>query len=368
MEPPVPATTFRGPQMTERLLAWSIVSLAVIALFVAAKVASPIVAPTVLAGLFALTLSPLVTVAERRGIPGTLAAGLVVGSGVCVTASGAYLLAPSIDQWRLRAPSIVRSLERELRSIEREIKSEVGRATLGNEDKLAETSSAADAMIESSQRLITDAVLAAPEIVAMLLYIIFLCFFLLAERTELRRFVLSLAPTPSTRLKLSRAMRDMRQSVARYLLIISFNNAALGAAAALVFWLMELPNPALWGTMVAVLNFMPYIGPLTSNLLIFIVAVTTFHGVAAALYPVLALTGLNVLEGQVLTPMAIGRRQQVGPLAVFLSLAVGAWLWGVLGALVAAPLLIVGHAVTRRMFTRSAPTPRRGAAGCPAAG
>lgn len=349
-----------------RLIAWSSATLAVIAVLAAAKAAGVIVAPTVLAGLFALTLAPIVAAAERRGAPGTLAAAGVVGLCVTGLAGGAYLLAPSAEQWRLRAPSIVRGIERELRNIEREIKNDVGRTTLGNEDKLSGTESAADAVIESSQQLITDMILGAPEVLATVFYTILLCFFLLAERATLRRLVLSLAPTHRARLNLSRAMRDMRRNVARYLLIISGSNLALGASATLVLWLMGLPNPALWGTVVAVLNFIPYLGPLTANVLIFIVGMTTFQQVAPALYPVLALAALNIVEGQIVTPMVVGRGARVGPLAVFVALAVGAWLWGVLGALVAAPMLLVGKCILRRFAPRPQDRSRRRAMAHPA--
>lgn len=358
MNSPAFAASGLGRDELLRMAAWSAAVLAVIATLAAAKAASAIVAPTVLAGLFALTLAPLVAAAERRGVPGTLAAGGLVGLCITGLAGAAYLLAPSAEQWRLRAPSIVRAMERQLRSIEREIKDDVGRSTLGDPSKLEGTESAADAVIDSSQRLITDAVLSAPEVLATLFYTVFLCFFLLAERASLRRFMLSLTPTRRARRNLGRAMRDMRQNVARYLLIISCINLALGAAAALVFWLMGLPNPVLWGAVVAVLNYMPYLGPLASNVLVFVVGMTTFHDAASALWPVLALVALNIAEGQVVTPMTVGQRARVGPLSVFLALAVGAWLWGVLGALVAAPLLIVGDAAARRMLLR----PRRPAA------
>ena len=347
--------------MTEdarRLAVASLVVLTVIAAVAAAKVASAIVAPTVLAGLFALTLAPLVAALEKRRVPCTIAAGAVVAFCTLAIAGGAYLLAPSAEEWRLRAPSVIRSLERHLRDIEREIKNEVDQATAGKADDVAGTESAADAVLESGQRLMTDMMLAAPEILATLLYIVLLCFFLLAERAPMRRFMVSLAPTPRTRLNLSRAFRDIRQNIARYLLIISVDNVLLGAASAMAFWLLGLPNPALWGALVAILNYMPYLGPLTANALVFLVGMTTFYSVPEALYPVLALAALNLVEGQLMTPMAVGRQVRVGPLSVFLALAVGAWLWGIVGALVATPVLIVGESLTRRLMMQP-PRPQK---------
>jgi predicted PurR-regulated permease PerM len=342
-----------------RLIAWGIAVLALIAVVSAAKLASEIVAPTVLAGLFSLTLAPLVAALERPGIPGPLAAASVVGACVFVAAGGAYLLAPSAEEWRLRAPSIMRSLERNLRDIEREIEKGVDKATAGAADDLGGQKSATEAVIESGQKLATDALLSTPEALATFLYIALLCFFLLSERATLRRFALSVCTDWRMRLRLAQALRDMRRSVGGYLLMISLINAGLGLAAGCAFWLLGLPNAPLWSAMVAVLNFMPYLGPLIANVVVFAIGFATFGDAIDALYPVLALVSLNVVEGQVVTPLVVGRRSGVGPLSVFLAVAFGAWLWGALGALVATPLLIVVHRLGSRMMRTPSPPPRR---------
>jgi len=328
-----------------RFIAWSLGILAVIAIVAAAKIASAIVAPTLLAGLFALALAPLVASLEKVGVPASLGAGALVASSVAAVIGGIYLLAPSAEEWRYRAPTVIRSLEWKLRDIQHEIAAGVDKATGGNAEQLGGKGSATDAVIQSGQQLVTDALFAAPEVLAAFVYVAFLCFFLLAEREALRRFTLSLWSGQKTRLRLSRAMRDIPGSVGRYLLTITIINSGLGLAAGVSFYLLGLPNAPLWGAMVALLNYMPYIGPLIANIVVFAVGFTTFNDVADAIYPVLALATLNIAEGQAVTPMVIGRRARVGALSVFLALAFGAWLWGALGALVATPLLIVAHSL-----------------------
>lgn len=345
----------RVPAQPIRVIAWSAGVLAVITVIAAAKLASAIVAPTVLAGLFALTLAPVVAGIERRGVPRPLAAGGLVGLGLFGAGAAGYLLAPSVEEWRLRLPSAVRSVERHLRDIEREIKEGVsggdGLEAAGTIGTSAEEGgdSTTDAVMASGQKLVTDLMLAAPELVATLLYIAFLCFFLLVERATLRRLALSLPTGWRMRMNLCRAMREMRRTVGWYLLTISLNNLGLGAASAAAFWYFGLPNPILWGVIVGVLNFMPYVGPLVANAIVFIVGLSTFYDIMQAVYPVLAVAALNLVEGQAVTPMTLGRRTRVAPLSLFLALAFGAWLWGPLGALVAAPALIVAVTVGRRM-------------------
>lgn len=331
-----------------RLTAWSAVAVAVVAIIAAAKFASAIVAPTVLAGLLALALGPLVAGLERARLPSALSAAVVVGAVVSATAGLLYLLIPSFQEWRLRAPSAMRRLEWELRDIEREIE-EATPGSSGTDEESGEEKSAADAVMESGQNLVTDMLLATPEVLIGFLYVTLLCFFLLAERVMLRRLALSLCPDWKTRLRLSRTFLDMRRSVGHYLLTVAVINTGLGAAAGVAFFLMGLPNPVLWGAMVTVLNFMPYVGPLLANVIVFAIGFLTFSSLLEALYPVVALVALNVVEGQIVTPMVVGQRSRVGALSVFLAVAFGAWLWGALGALVAAPLLIVLHRFWRRM-------------------
>jgi predicted PurR-regulated permease PerM len=332
-----------------RIITWSVAILALIAVIAAARYASAVVVPVVLAGLFALTLTPLVHALERLRLPVTLAAAIVVCSGVAGTIGGAYLLAPSVEDWRSRAPSIIRAVERQLRNIEREINQQVDQATAGNGTQITGDASPADAAIASGQQLATDMLLGTPEMLAGLLTTAFLCFYFLAARAHMRRMVVASVSDWKTRLRISRAILEMRRSVGHYLLTISMINVLLGIATGVAFWWLELPNAPLWGVMVGLLNFMPYIGPLIANVIIFAVGAATYASLTEAIYPVLALLTINIIEGQVVTPMIVGQRARVGALPVFLALIFGAWLWGALGALVAAPMLIVASTFWRRM-------------------
>lgn len=337
-------------QPTLRIIAWAIGIIAAVAVVSAAKLAGEIIAPTVLAGLIALTLAPVAVGLERLGLPAYLSAGALVLLGVLIAAGGVYLLTPSAEEWRLRAPSVIRSIEWQLRDLEQEIEQTVDTATIGNADQSGDRESTADAVMKSGQKVAADVLLATPRVALTFLYVAFLCFFLLAERAALRSSVLRLCPDWRTRLRLSRAIRDMPISVSHYLLTVTIINAGLGLSAGIAFWLLGLPNPSLWGTMVAILNFMPYVGPLIANIIILAVGLVTFPSFVDALYPVLALVALNMIEGQLVTPMVVGRHLRVGPLSVFMALAFGAWLWGALGAIVATPSLIVAHRFSRHMI------------------
>lgn len=393
--PPLDASWHRAA------IAWSSICLAVLAIIAAAKLGAEFVAPTVLAALVALTLSPVVRSLERRKIPSAVASAIVVASVLLAAMTTLYILAPSAEDWRFRGPSVIRSLERKYRDLEQKISEGVEKATAGASGSITGGSgrvgggsgritggsgpitggsgpiaggstpitgdpgassggpdlikpaepgdSPANAVIESGQSLLADKLLDAPKAIFSALYITFLCYFLLAERAILRRKLLGFATDQKMRLRIARSARDIRLNVSSYLLTLSTVNLALGVAAALIFWVTGLPNPLLWGVMVGLLNFMPYVGPMISSIVIFLVGLATFVRSEEAFLPVFLLIILNLVEGQFVTPQIVGRRFEMGPLAVFLALAFGAWLWGFFGALVATPLLIVGATLWRSM-------------------
>jgi predicted PurR-regulated permease PerM len=246
-------------------------------------------------------------------------------------------------------------VERKARSIERDISDSVEQTTGAPAEQLSEGKSPTDTVLESGEDLLADVIMSAPQKLLWLVYTSFLCFFLLAERAKVRRAVIALPARYSMRLQIGRALRDMRQSVSRYLLTISVINAVLGMAATAAFWATGLPNAPLWGTLVALLNFMPYVGPLIANAIVLAVGLAVFPAPGDAFVPVAALVFLNTMEGQFVTPTVVGKRWRISPLAVFVALTFGGWLWGAIGALVAAPVLIVALA----LFDRIAPR-RRG--------
>ena len=106
-------------------------------------------------------------------------------------------------------------------------------------------------------------------------------------------------------------------------------------------WVIGLPNAGLWGTVAGVLNFIPFLGPGITAVLIFLVSVLTFDTLSAMLVPPAVFIALTTLEGNFLTPMIVGRRLSLNPIAVFVSILFWGWMWGMPGALLAVPILAI---------------------------
>ncbi|KPQ05624.1 MAG: putative permease [Rhodobacteraceae bacterium HLUCCA12] len=328
--------------------------------FLAALNAANLIAiPVVLAVLCAIALAPAVRSLERTGAPASLCAALVVGGLLLGAATTVYALAPSAEAWNERAPQILREMERRTREI---LAGMFNAFEAGVDDPLAvergsqvdepATTSDDDAvgrLVQGGQRLLADWVIGAPRRVAGAAFWAMLTFFLLRDRVMLARWGMSLVPGASARRAVGRAMRDVRTDVARYLLAITAVNLGLGFCIGVAFQLLGVANAPLWGVVAAVANFMPFIGVAIMALVALSVGIVTFDSPLVAAAPFLVVVALNMIESQVVTPMVVGARIRIAPIAVFAGIAFGAWLWGAAGALVATPTLIVAVAFARRL-------------------
>jgi predicted PurR-regulated permease PerM len=164
-------------------------------------------------------------------------------------------------------------------------------------------------------------------------------FSLLAAGDHGTRRLVAFGRTRDAKRRFIKATREIHVEVSRHLRTITLINIVLGAVVGLVLWLLDIPNPELWGTMVAILNFAPYVGAVVSTLVLALVSVMTNTSLADAMLVPLAFIALTSLEGMVITPLVLGQRLSLSPLAVFVSVIVWGWLWGPVGALMAVPLM-----------------------------
>jgi predicted PurR-regulated permease PerM len=104
---------------------------------------------------------------------------------------------------------------------------------------------------------------------------------------------------------------------------------------------MGVPNAAMWGIFVAVLNFVPYFGPVAGIVLLAAVGLLTFKtSLWQALLPPAWYLLLHLLETNLITPVLLGRRFTLNPVVIFVSLIFWTWLWGIPGALLSLPILV----------------------------
>ena len=301
--------------------------------------ARDILLPLTLAFLLALTLRPVVRYFERRGVPSSISAVVLVVMVIGAFGSGIFFLSSPVSHWLDIAPQIGQELSRKLAHLRSPVEAVV--AASEQVENLTESgSSTVQKVVVQQPGLLSRA---ADNLVGSLTTMgltIVLLLFLLSSGTLFYEKLISIMPRMSNKKKALRVVYDIETEVSRYLLTITLINMALGAVVAVAMAATGMPNPILWGVAAAILNFIPYVGALAGLVMIFVVALLSFPTLGEAIVPPLLYLAFHIAEGQFLTPIIIGRRLELNSVAILIALAVWSWMWGIVGAVIAVPLLV----------------------------
>lgn len=313
--------------------------LLVVAVLFSLDIAAAFFIPIILAHLFDRLLSPVVRWAQDVGIPAPFGAAIVIVVIVGGLGVGGYYLSGPASEWIESAPKKMRIAEYKLRGVTeplekiKEAAKEVDKATGGQENGQntvqVEQEQSVGAMLMSQTR----------EFISGLLIMIFLLYFLLATGDLLLRKIVGMLPQLHQRKNAVRIIRSIEADLSRYLGMIFLVNIGLGVAVAAAMYLIGMPNPILWGALAGILNFIPYLGPVINITIVGLVALVSFESVAHALLAPLAYLLLNGIEASLVTPTVLGWRLKLNPVVIFIALTFWTWIWGILGGLLAVPLL-----------------------------
>jgi len=189
-----------------------------------------------------------------------------------------------------------------------------------------------------------------PKVVSSILAVVLLTFFFMVYGENLQRHALALLPSRQQQRITVDILASIEREISRYVLTITVINAVVGAViAGLLVWLgVPVQEALLWGTMAFLLNFAPYVGPLVGILTLLVMGFLRFDD-WMALAPAGLYLLVHTLEGQLLTPIVLGRSMRLSPLMLILALMVFGWLWGIVGLLLAVPLLVCVKLVLSRI-------------------
>ena len=319
---------------------WPVVAVvpSVLAVVYTLYFAAGLLIPIAIAIFISITFSPVVRYLARWRVPQSLSAALIVGTIMCVTALAVLALAGPAEKWLNDAPKAIRGLQDDILPAKgpmadfQELAAEVNE--LGSVNAPEQTPS----VIIQGPGMLENVVGGLPTMLTSIGIVIFLSFFLMASGDSILRKLTRCGRCWSERRRIVSIARRVQSDMSRYLAAVTVINFFLGAAVALTMYLLEMPNPLLWGAMAAVLNFAPYIGAVVSAAILTLVALTTFPDFAEALTVPGTFLVLTILEGQVITPAVLGRRMALSPAIVFVSVVIWGWLWGIAGALMAVPI------------------------------
>jgi predicted PurR-regulated permease PerM len=164
--------------------------------------------------------------------------------------------------------------------------------------------------------------------------------FLMASGDMFYEKLIRILPSFSDKKAALRIVLDVEREVSAYLISITLINAGLAAAVGGSFWAIGLPTPHLWALFAFILNFIPYLGPITGLALSAVIGIVVFDNIGYALLAPLAYGALIGLETQIVTPAMLSRRIQINAVMILMALAFWAWAWGIAGIVVAVPILV----------------------------
>jgi predicted PurR-regulated permease PerM len=298
--------------------------------------------PIVLAVMITLTFAPLVRHLGRLGIAAPISAVILVTGMALGLAGASALLSDPVSRMVQQAPEVVRELRLRFASIGRpfEVLSQAGKEVEAIADGV-EGAADAQKVVVARPGLLAWAAGTLADFGTTLVATLLLAPFLLASGDKLKAKLVQAVPGLSRKKQSLRVLRDIENEVSLYLLTVTAINCGLGIAVGTAMALLGMPSPVLWGLAAAVLNFVPYVGALAGILLALAVATVTFTSVGMVLAPPLAYFAIQLVEGAFITPTILGRRLELSTVAILVTLALTTWMWGIIGAVIGVPVLVM---------------------------
>lgn len=323
------------------------VVLATVAVGAVLWLAQDLILPVLLSMFFALIGNPIIRVLRRLWIPRFIGALLVLAGGLFLAgALGNQLIEPA-GEWMKQAPKELKELAPKLRAMVKPVQ-EANRAAesfaraAGGESRPPE-------IVFTEVNEPYKALTTTPRMLASVLAVVLLTFFFMVYGENLQRNAIALLHSRQQKKLTVDILQSIEDELSRYVLTISVINVIVGLvfAGALQYLGLSLPEALLWGTMAALLNYAPYVGPLIGIAVMLLIGMTEFDGVKALLPAGIYLL-LHTLEGQIVTPIVLGQRMRLSPLVLILGLMVFGSLWGIIGLLLAVPLLVCVKLILER--------------------
>jgi predicted PurR-regulated permease PerM len=333
----------------------AVVVLAVVAFLYFAR---PVILPVFLACIAGMTLKPVIRWLSDWHIPPALSAAVVLGVLVAAIGIGFAQLGRPAVEWMNEAPQHMTELRQRVQKIFPRL-SHLGEAAASMSDlgateaeKRAEQKRAPT--VELRDRRGTGSVLnwTGTLLVGIGETLVLLYLLLASGDLFLQKFV-HVMPTWSDKRRAVEISHEIQQNISSFLGSIALINLSLGVITGAGLYSMGVPNAAMWGTLAAVLNFVPYFGPFVGAILLGSVGLLTFETLWQGLLPPAWYLLLHLLEANFVTPVLLGRRFTLNPVVIFVSLIFWTWLWGVPGALLSVPILVSVKVVCDRVPTLS---------------
>ena len=295
--------------------------------------------PIVIGMLVALTLSPVVRSLARLGVPQGLSAVLLILGAAAIVGIGVYILSGPVTDLMSDLPRLGREVRVKLDGLmdtlhaAQDATKEVEDLTSGGDTTQTVAIEQPGLLSLAAGTLVSFLSLSAAGLV--------LAMFLLASGDLFYEKLVGALPTFSDKRRAVKTMRDIERQISHYFLTITLINATLGLCIGVGLYTVGFENAVLWGALGFCLNFLPFVGALIGAAGVAAFGLIASDTLVSGLLPAAVYLSLTTIEGQFLTPAILGRRLELNTVSVFLTVLIWGWLWGIPGALMAVPFLVM---------------------------
>ncbi len=298
--------------------------------------------PLTAALVIAIALVPVLEWLERHRVPSPIAALFcVLVFLVVANVAIAAIVVPATDFFRL-LPSRISRIQENLSplldlysTLEKSVNKMLRQVATSPPPRPQATA------VAPPTSILELAATSAPTVIVQFFFGVLIVFFFLSGWTRLRRRTITGRTSFDGAMATARVIQDVVDDVSAYLGTITAINIVLGLVIAGALYLVGMPYPLMWGGIAALLNYIPYFGPIIAAFLMALGGLMTFRDVWVAMLPPAIMIGCHLVEANAITPFVVGHRLTINPILILVSLSFWGWVWGTAGALLAVPLLII---------------------------
>ncbi|MDF2679905.1 MAG: family transporter [Brevibacillus sp.] len=305
-----------------------------------------VLVPVVVGLIIAYLLHPIVQVLERRRVPRLMAVLLIYGSFVLIIVIAIVNAIPiftkqlvelsddlpRLSEWYYKWMS---EWEAHKYFLPDSISHGVDRVIIQSHERMSHTVT----------QLVNNARNSVGKVLAYAV-VPFIAFYLLKDMKELHEAGMSIIPRGYRKQVLS-VLRDINESLGNYIHGQMMVALIVGLFAYLGYWLVGMPYPFVLATFVCLTNIIPYIGPLIGAAPAVVVALTI--STKMLLFVLVVNIVIQVVEGNILSPNIVGRSLHLHPLLIIMALLAGEAIGGIIGLIVAVPVLAVCKVIISRV-------------------
>ena len=322
-------------------------------------VARPVLGPLALAFYIAFILTPPSDALERFGVPRAVTVAVMCSAALAFFVFVGAVLASQLVDLASEVQNYVAQMSQKLAQLRGgkggtldTLTSAVRQLTRVFENSIARTERAEPVRIVGSDDTPIERLesflgpLLGP--LAAVIIVSTLTVFALARREDLRNRLIALVGPQNVTLT-TRTLDEAVQRISHLLLGLTYINAGYGVLIAVGLTVIGVPYAILWGALAGVLRFVPYVGTWGAAALPTFVAFATTPGWFATLSTMVLFLAIDILTGNFVEPVLLGRRTGVSAFALLVSVIFWTWLWGALGLVLSTPLTVCAAVMGRHV-------------------